>query len=111
MLVKTTVPLVLVNVLGSLTANPIVVGKDGVDNPDSMRGIASHVMIDVPMASHVTVPSITVLPNTVGHVGCVPPEMPEEGCTASYKKFVIVEGVSKDHFISPTKAVLNPVPA
>jgi hypothetical protein len=49
-------------------------------------------MIDVPIAFHVTPPSITSLPNVVGHVGSVAAELAAAGCTASNKKFVIFAG-------------------
>src|SRR6516164_509655 len=75
----------------------MLVGNVGCELPDCMIGIACHVMIEVPMASHVTPPSTTVLPAVVGQVGCVVPEVPADDCTASYRKLDTAAGCSSDH--------------
>src|SRR5579863_7697523 len=79
-----------------------------------MIGIASHVMIEVPTASHVTPPSTIVAPAEVGHTGCVCPELAGFACTASNRKLLIAVGCSKLHVTKSAKPVLRefvPLPA
>src|SRR5450759_2448845 len=95
------------------TAVPSVLNSGGL-GPDCMSGIACHVMIDVPIAFHVTPLSVTVLPKIVGHVGSVAAELPAAGCTASYRKFEMGDGVSKFQDTRPTYPMLRldvPLPA
>src|SRR5580692_5005517 len=76
--------------------------------------MACQVIIEVPIAFHVTVPSITSFPNTVGHVGSVAAELPAAGCTASNKKLVMGAGVAKFHetrSAKPALRLLVPLPA
>src|SRR5580658_174939 len=79
-----------------------------------MSGIACHVMMDVPIACHVTPPSITSLPNTVGQVGSVAAELPAVGCTASNRKLVIGAGVARFQLTksaNPALRLVVPLPA
>src|SRR5208282_5627892 len=107
-------PFISMNVLVSRTTAPMVVGNTGAFAPDSIRGIASYVIIEVPIACHVTEPSTTSKPSVVGHVGSVAAEMPDDGCTASYKKFVGREGDARFQKRPPTYPslrVIVPEPA
>ena len=51
--------------------------------PAYQRQADAYHMIDVPIAFHVTPPSMTVLPATVGQLGSVEPEVAAPLCTAS----------------------------
>src|SRR5487761_976699 len=96
----------------SATAAATSVGHVGSAAPDFMIGIASQVMIDVPIASHVTPPSTTVFPATDGHVGSVLPDVAAPDCTASKMKFDTAAGVSRFHEMRsalPARALLEPV--
>src|SRR5271156_3783638 len=73
-----------------------------------MSGMACQVIIEVPMAFHVTPPSMTSLPKTVGQVGSVAAELAAVGCTASNKKFVMGDGVSRFQVTRSANPALRP---
>jgi hypothetical protein len=74
-----TYPFRFVYELESYTVFPMTVGNTGAFSPDCIKGIACHVMIEVPIASHVTVPSITEPSSVVGQTGSVAAELPGVG--------------------------------